>query len=174
MSATVQQVQVIATFADPARARAGVEAAVSAGVPAGAVAVVVVPAGGSEAAGIEMRFLWRFSAVVVASSLAGAAAGAAVGLGLNLAGLGPQSTAGLIAEALSLGLFGHLLGGMWAGYGQLADRSRREWTPPPAQFSTVVVQCADPAQRAAVEALLRRCRPLTVRFAEGDSPRAPA
>lgn len=68
---------------------------------------------------------------------------------------GPDGTDGLIIQAVSWAIFAHLLGGMWAGYWLLADRSREEMPIPGEGAVLLVVECDSIDDADAAMALLR-------------------
>ena len=135
-------------FPDRARADAAVSALLAAGFPADAISV-------SEAgSGHEARFLGRIVILIVLWSIPGGALGAALGALLAISGIGPQGTTGAVVQVVSWLIIGHLLAGMWAGYGLLADRSHREMSPDGERSVTVSVKCRSGAEAEAARHLL--------------------
>jgi len=99
----------------------------------------------------EAKFMGRIVILVALWSVFGTALGA--GLGVLIAVVfGPDGTDGMIIQAVSWAIFAHLLGGLWAGYWLLADRSKEEM-PIPGGFVLLTVECAsiDGTERAAVK-----------------------
>jgi len=67
----------------------------------------------------------RVVVIIMLWSIVGAGIGAGLGAALSLT-IGPSGTSGLIIQMVSWAIFAHMLGGIWAGYLLLADRSGRE------------------------------------------------
>ncbi len=118
------------SFIDEAGARAGEDALRAAGMADDRLDVrrVALRASGP-GSHLEARFVWRLVWIVVWWSIVGGVAGAALGALAWWAGIGGGGTFGLVLQVVGWAMFGHLIGGMWAGYLLLADRSKREFTP---------------------------------------------
>lgn len=111
----------------------------------------------------ETSFLGHLVWIIVWWSVPGTVVGAALGWGIALAA-GIDDTTGIVLMAVSFGILGHLVAGIWAGYLRLADRSQREFTPsPPAGGVTVTVRCANRPELQRAHALLRARGAVSIR-----------
>lgn len=98
-------------------------------------------------------------------SVFGTAFGA--GMGVLIATIfGPDGRQGMVIQAVSWAIFAHLLGGMWAGYLLLADRTRRDLPIAGGSAVLLVVECAtiDDANANATVARLRELGATDVKY----------
>jgi hypothetical protein len=116
---------VTAVFPDSRRAAAARDRLLAAGVAAGDVVTRDAAIPQYAASAHEGNFMARVVVIIVAWSIVGTAIGAGLGAALSLT-IGPSGTSGLIIQMVSWAIFAHMLGGIWAGYLLLADRSGRE------------------------------------------------
>lgn len=107
------------------------------------------------------RFLWRFTVIVVLWSIVGVAVGAALAVLFAWAGIGPGGRQGLVLQMVTWIIFWHLMLGLWAGYGMLADRSHRELAPDRIGGARLSVRC-DSHAIAHTRRTLSTFRPLTM------------
>jgi hypothetical protein len=119
-----------AAFESESDARAALEALVVAGIKREQISLRTTTPN------TEAPFLTRLVITIVLWSLAGGVIGAALGALLWLL-LGPSGTGGLIIQIVSWIIFGHLIGGLWAGYVLLADRTNAD-LPHERQAETVL------------------------------------
>ncbi len=112
-------------FTDSRRAAAAQQHLVESGVSPGDIEVHDPAIAHSAASAREGSFIFRAVVIIVVWSIVGTGIGAGLGAALSLT-VGPSGTSGLILQMVSWAVFAHLLGGIWAGYLLLADRSGRE------------------------------------------------
>ena len=137
---------VAGTFRDDSAARLAVGDLRDAGFAPGALTVGRTVAAGTAARRNrdETSFFGHLVWIIVFWSIPGTIIGAAVGWGIALA-IGIDDTTGIVLMAVSFGIFGHLIAGIWAGYLRLADRSQPEFAPSRVATGgvTLTVRCAN-------------------------------
>jgi len=146
-----------AAFESESDARAALEALVETGIDREQISLRTTTPD------TEAPFLTRLVITIVLWSLAGGAIGAALGALIWLL-LGPSGTGGLIIQIVTWLIFGHLIGGLWAGYVLLADRTRADLPHERRTDTVLTIECTSQALAESASAIVSEAGGRTTEF----------